>query len=214
MYLRPRALPLVCRVQSVHHATACDSRLATEVVGAKASPMSASPLPNELPEPQDFVAQMRPALLKYFRRKSGCAAESEDLVQDVLTRALTHATWKSPAEARGYIFRMAVNRWRDRCRRQRTHGIVLEWNENTGGEAGAENPPERVLMAREEISQLDQALRELNARTRAVLVLVRVEKVKIAMVAEMLGISVSAVNKHLARGLAHLARVRNRQEGS
>lgn len=175
--------------------------------------MSASPLPNDLPEPRDFITQMRPALVKYFRRKSGCAAETEDLVQDVLTRALTHATWKSSAEARGYIFRMAVNRWRDRCRRQRTHGIVLEWDENTGGEAGEENLPERVLMAREEIALLDRALRELNERTRAVLVLVRLEKVKIATVAETLGISVSAVNKHLARGLAHLARVRSRQDG-
>lgn len=174
--------------------------------------MSASPTANGLPEPEEFVAQMRPALVSYFRRKTGTATESEDLAQDVLMRALSHAKWTSPAEARSYIFRMAVNRWRDLCRRRRTHGMSVAWDETTEAEAGAENPPERVLMVKEELDQLDRALRELNERTRTVLVLVKLEKLRIATVAEMLGISVSAVNKHLARGLAHLAQMRNRQD--
>jgi RNA polymerase sigma factor (sigma-70 family) len=167
----------------------------------------------EMPEPQEFIAQMRPALVSYFKRRTGIEAESEDLAQDVLMRALTHANWTSPAEARNYIFSMAVNRWRDLCRRRKTHGISVEWDENTEAEAGAENPPERVLMVREELDRLDQALSELNERTRTVLVLVKLEKVRIAVVAETLGISVSAVNKHLARGLAHLAQMRNREDG-
>ena len=155
---------------------------------------------------------MRPALVSYFRRRTGTPTESEDLAQDVLMRALTHANWTSPAEARNYIFSMAVNRWRDLCRRRRTHGVSVAWDENTEAEAGAENPPERVLMLKEELEELDRALRELNERTRTVLVLVKLEKIRIATVAEMLGISVSAVNKHLARGLAHLAQMRNRQD--
>lgn len=174
--------------------------------------MSASPTTSGLPEPEEFIAQMRPALVSYFRRKTGTATESEDLAQDVLMRALTHAKWTSPAEARSYIFRMAVNRWRDLCRRRRTHGVSVAWDEGTEVEAGAENPPERVLMVKEELDQLDRALRELNERTRTVLVLVKLEKLRIATVAEMLGISVSAVNKHLARGLADLAQMRNRQD--
>jgi|SRR5581483_579322 len=104
---------------------------------------------------------------------------------------------------------MAINRWRDWCRRRRTHGVPVEWDERTEAEAGAENPPERVLMVHEELAQLDRALRELNERIRTVLVLVKLEKERIATVAEMLGISESAVNKHLARGLAHLVRLRN-----
>jgi len=171
-----------------------------------------SPLPDDLPESASLVAQMRPALVKFFKRKTGSTAEAEDLAQDVLVSALTHTHWKSPAEAKGYIFRSAVNRWRDRHRRLQTHGVTVAWNENNACEAGAENPPECVLIAQEELNQVARALRELNSRTRTVLMLVRLEQMKIATVADALGISVSAVNKHLAKAAARLAQLRNTRE--
>lgn len=158
-----------------------------------------------------LVAQMRPALLKYFRRKSGNAVEAEDLTQDVLVRVLTHADWKTPGEARGYIFRAAVNRWRDRHRREETHGVRVPLEEE---ELGTQNPPECVLIVREELNQIAQTLEDMNVRTRTVLMLVKLEKLKIASVAEMLGISTSAVNKHLAKGIARLAKLRRQQGGS
>lgn len=58
------------------------------------------------------VSEMRPALVKFFTRKTGSAVEAEDLAQDVLLRVLTHANWKSHDQAKGYIFRAAVNRRR------------------------------------------------------------------------------------------------------
>lgn len=165
-----------------------------------------------IPDGASLAAQMRPALVKYFKRKSGSAVEAEDLAQDVLVRALTHATWESPEQAKGYIFRAAVNRWRDRRRRLQTHGTSVVWDEASAGEAGVGNPPECVLIVREELNQLAQALEGLNIRTRTVLMLIKLEKMRIASVAEMLGISVSAVNKHLAKGLARLAELRREQE--
>ena len=160
----------------------------------------------------DLVAQMRPALVKYFKRKSGSAVEAEDLAQDVLVRVLTHATWKSPSEAKGYIFRTAVNRWRDRHRRRESHGVVVPINEELE-EVGTQSPPECVLMAREELNQIALALEELNVRTRTVLMLIKLEQMKVATVADMLGISISAVNKHLAKGIARLATLRRQQDG-
>jgi RNA polymerase sigma factor, sigma-70 family len=160
-----------------------------------------------------IVPQLRPALLQYFRRKTGNTTEAEDLTQEVLLRALLHTTWKTPEQAKGYIFRIAINYWRDRKRRAATHGISTEWNEITGQALGTQNPPECVLVVREELDQVAAALEELNVRTRTVLMLIKLEQMRIASVAEMLGISVSAVNKHLARGLAHLAQLRKSQEG-
>src|SRR5882757_8515658 len=89
-----------------------------------------------------LAAQMRPALVKYFKRKSGSAVEAEDLTQDVLVRALTHAHWKTPSEAKGYIFRTAVNRWRDRHRRKETHGVSVPLDEEELEEVGTQNAPE------------------------------------------------------------------------
>jgi RNA polymerase sigma-70 factor (ECF subfamily) len=163
-----------------------------------------------LPDNPNLAAEMRPALVKYFKRKTGNAVEAEDLAQDVLVRALTHADWKTPSQAKGYIFRSAVNRWRDRHRRLLTHGTNVTWEEHHELVLGVENSPERVLIVREELSEIAQVLDGLNVRTRTVLMLIKLEQMKAATVADMLGISVSAVNKHLANALAHLAVLRNR----
>ena len=164
------------------------------------------------PENRSLVAQMRPALVKYFRRKTGSAVEAEDLAQDVLVRALTHAHWKSPSEAKGYIFRTAINRWRDRLRRRLTQGKTVPWDDVIGEAQGVESPPERVLMVREEFTQVLRLMDAMSERTQAVLVLIKLERMKAATVAEMLGISESAVNKHLAKGLARLAELRKGQD--
>jgi len=157
-----------------------------------------------------LAAEMRPALVKYFRRKTGNAAEAEDLAQDVLVRALGHADWTSSEQAKGYIFRAAVNRWHDHLRRRRAHGTPVSFDAATEREWGVESPPERVLVAREELHRVAQVLDSLSERTRTVLMLIRFEQMKAATVADMLGISVSAVNKHLASALAALSVGRDR----
>jgi RNA polymerase sigma factor (sigma-70 family) len=166
--------------------------------------------PVDIPDNPSLAAQMRPALVKYFKRKTGNAVEAEDLAQDVLVRALTHADWKSADQAKGYIFRTAVNRWRDRHRRLKTHGTNVSWDERHEKELGVENDPECVLIVREELNQIARTLDGLNARTRAVVMLIKMEQMKAATVADMLGISVSAVNKHLANAVAHLSALRKR----
>lgn len=155
-----------------------------------------------------FVTQLRPALVKYFKRKTGNAVEAEDLAQDVIVRALTHAHWKTEEEAKGYIFRSAVNRWHDRHRRLQTQGATVIWNDNSACESAAEPTPERVLMGEEELRRVLQALRALSPRTRSVLMLVKLENMKISSVATALGVSVRTVNNDLAAAMARLAQLR------
>jgi RNA polymerase sigma factor (sigma-70 family) len=153
-----------------------------------------------------IAAQMRPALVKYFRRKCGNADEAEDLAQDVLVRSLAHATWESADQAKGYIFRAAVNRWHDRQRIAHTHGTTVEWNDATAPTLDEETTPEYVLEIEQELHRVHAALMQLKERTRDIFVLIRVEQMKQSAVAEMLGVSVSTVEKELAKALAHLAR--------
>ncbi len=157
-----------------------------------------------------LITQLRPALVKYFRRKTGSAVEAEDLAQDVLLRAMLHIQQKTPEQVKGYIFRIAINCWRDRCRQLLARGTPTSWDEATAQEHGIENPPEHVLEVEEELARTAQAVDELTERTRTVLMLIRLERMKVATVAEILGISVSAVNKHLAKAYARLARLRQR----
>jgi RNA polymerase sigma factor (sigma-70 family) len=153
----------------------------------------------------ELIVPLRPALIAFFLRRCGDPAEAEDLAQDVVLRALTHSQWASPEQARSYIFRIAINCWRDRGRRKLTHGVVVDCGEQTLGIA-EEKSPERVLSGRQELERIVSALRELGQRTREIFVLYRLENVKQADIAQLMGISVSAVGQHLARALAHLAR--------
>jgi len=166
--------------------------------------------PDTLPNGPSLVAQMRPALVKFFKRKTGSAVDAEDLTQDVLVSALTHLNWASPEQAQGYIFRTAINRLRDRRRRMQVRAATVPYDEESL-DSGSQNPPECVLIVQEELTEIDRALEDLNIRTRTVLMLIKLEQMKATTVAEMLGISVRAVNKHLQKGVAHLAKLHARE---
>ena len=179
--------------------------------------MSANPKSTDgPPDSASVVSEMRPALVKYFKRKTGNPVEAEDLAQDVLVRALAHSQWKTQDQAKGYIFRAAVNRWRDSLRRRRVRGATVAWDEasaeGSDENTRVENSPERVLIVGEELNQVVRALEGMNVRTRTVLMLIKLEQMRVATVAEMLGISTSAVAKHLAKGIAQLASLRKQQE--
>lgn len=158
-----------------------------------------------------LLTELRPALIGYFRRRCGNTAEAEDLAQDVILRALSHARWTSVEEAKGYIFQIAVNRWRERGRRKLTHVIEVDDDEGHMLAASEEIALERIVAGEEELRKVVDALSELGERTRAVLVLCRFEQMKQADIAEKLGISVSAVEKHLVKGLAHVMRRLNHE---
>jgi RNA polymerase sigma factor (sigma-70 family) len=168
--------------------------------------MSANLTPAQELDGTSHVAPLRPALVKYFFRKCGNASEAEDLAQDVLVRALGKAQWDTPEQAKGYIFRIAVNRWNDRLRRGVTHGTVVEWDDAATFAQVEETSPERVLSNEQDLHAVVAALQELGERTRDVFLLFRLEQMKHGQIAEMFGISVSAVEKHVSKAVAHLAR--------
>jgi RNA polymerase sigma factor (sigma-70 family) len=168
--------------------------------------MSANLAPAPTPDGAAHVAPLRPALVKYFLRKCGNEAEAEDLAQDVLVRALGKGQWESAEQAKGYIFRIAVNRWHDRNRRGLTHGQSVEWDDAAIFAQVEETSPERVLGSEQELHAVVAALELLSERTRDVFLLFRLEQMKHGQIAEMFGISVSAVEKHVSKAVAHLAR--------
>lgn len=152
------------------------------------------------------AASLRPAIVKYFLRKCGNGAEAEDLAHDVLVRVLGNAQLESTAHASGYIFRTAVNRWHDRNRRRVTHGPVVEWDEIATFAMAEESSPEREVSNKQELHAVVAALRDLGERTRDVFMLFRIDQMKHGEIAKLYGISISAVEKHVAKAVAYLAR--------
>jgi RNA polymerase sigma-70 factor (ECF subfamily) len=111
---------------------------------------------------------------------------------------------------RSYVFTIATNLLRDHARKSRTHErpAHCSFDEISGTPEPAltdDIDPERVLLSEERLQLVLAALAELGERTADVFVLVRMEKMKQREVAALYGISVSAVEKILARAAAHLA---------
>jgi RNA polymerase sigma-70 factor (ECF subfamily) len=178
------------------------------MANALTSSHAALPLRGRRPSKQRamLVASLRPALVAYFKRRCRDSAEAEDLAQDVVVRALAHTDALTPAKASSYVFRIALNRWRDRGRRLMTHGVCVAWDDQAALQISDGFSPERVAQGEQELEHVICALQSLGARTRDVLVRCRIEQMKQSDIAREMGISVSAVEKHLVRATDHLAR--------
>jgi RNA polymerase sigma-70 factor (ECF subfamily) len=168
--------------------------------------MNAEPESEDKMDGAAIAVPFRSMLVRYFTRKCGNRAEAEDLAQDVLERVLRYTHWKSSEQAKAYIFKVAVNRWRDHNRLAWRRGAPVEWDDAAIFAQVEETSPERVLSSEQELQVVVHALRELSERTRDVFMLDRLEHLKHGQIAELFGISVSAVEKHVAKAVAHLAR--------
>ena len=149
----------------------------------------------------DSILPYRPRHLEYAARLAGNRAEADDIVQDAYTRLIALSDWQRLENPHAFAMRtihnIAVERFRkaDVVRiRQAAH---LDWLDP----ADDSPSPERALVARRELEQVAVALDDLPERCREVVKLRRIEGHSPGEIAEKLGISVSTVEKHLAKGL-------------
>ncbi len=151
-----------------------------------------------------LAREYRPALRRYFGKRARQQADVEDLVQEVLVRLAVRGGGDFIVQPEAYLMRTATNVWRDFLRKKRTHAEDAH-DEYEEGHARVENGPVGELEGREAVGAILASLQELPDRTRQVFVLCRVEGMRQKSVAKRLGVSVSAVEKHMIRAIAHLA---------
>jgi RNA polymerase sigma-70 factor (ECF subfamily) len=169
-----------------------------------------------LPPPEQISHAYRRPLMTYFLRHTGDHAEAEDLTQEALLRALRAGDGEAIETPDGFVFTIASNLLRDRARKRITRqadrhvSLYPPGDGETAAEprqlAAEDLPADRVLMGKEKLRRTLDALAELPDRTREIFILFRVERLRQTEIAARLGISVSAVEKHVVRAVAHLAR--------
>jgi RNA polymerase sigma factor (sigma-70 family) len=149
--------------------------------------------------------EYRPALSRYFGKRAYQQADVEDLVQEVLVRLAVRGDGSDIEQPEAYLMRTATNVWRDFLRKQRTHAQDAHEEFLEERHPNAESGPDHVLEGMESVEAVLAALNELPARTRQIFILYRVEGLRQKRVAKRIGISVSAVEKHMIKAIAHLA---------
>ncbi|MET3528257.1 RNA polymerase sigma factor [Phenylobacterium koreense] len=140
------------------------------------------------------------ALRAFFRRRTD-GHEIDDLIQEVLLRLHNRRRGGEVANLSSFIFQTATNvlldrRRRDTVRRRGAHCELEEIHHPLD-----ELSPDRILQAKQEASLAMEALAALPPRTRAAFMLVRFEGMSYKGAAAQLGVSVSAVEKHVTKAL-------------
>jgi RNA polymerase sigma factor (sigma-70 family) len=150
----------------------------------------------------------------YFRRRVRDDNDVEDLVQDVFARIVARDSTEPVGHLGGYILRTAMSVLADRARRRTTRHADLHVELDSDRHGDAEIDPERVLSGKEELHAATTALLALPERTRTIFVLRRLEGYRHADIARQLGISISAVEKHMVRAVRHLGAEMEKRDAS
>lgn len=151
----------------------------------------------------------RAALLRFLRAR-GAADGAEDLLQEMWIKASAGASGPI-ADPLAYLYRAANNLMLDRRRAElRGQKRDNDWHDMGDGELGLSDAPsgERVLIAREQLDAADAALKALGERTDFVFRRFRIEGQTQRDIADELGISLSAVEKHLQKAYRALVELR------
>ena len=153
-------------------------------------------------------------LINYFRRRLRNDAEVEDLVQDVFTRIVARDSSEPVEHLGGYVLKTAASVLADWSRRRSSRGLALHVPLDAELHGEDQIDPLRVLGGKEELNAVTAALLCLPERTRTVFILRRLEGQRYRDIATSLGISVSAVEKHMLRAIQHLGQELEKRHGA
>lgn len=150
------------------------------------------------------LAAHTPALRRYFSKRIA-ASEIDDLVQEVFLNMQARRSAATINNIEGYLFSVAAHvltRHRERISR---NGRFVQHPDGDEASAAVETlSPERVLLSQETLQCVIAVLESLPARTRDVFMLHRFEEMSYAAIASRMGLSVSAVEKHIMNALKTL----------
>lgn len=145
-----------------------------------------------------FLSQ-RPQMEALVSRRVGCRATAADLVQDLFVRF-----WRRPLvqveELNSYLLRCAGNIAIDHLRNEGTRARLHEELIPDEQELRSDEP-QAALEASNDLRHIEAALRGLPEKTRQIFLLNRIHGRKYGEIATVMGLSQSAVEKHMMRAL-------------
>jgi RNA polymerase sigma-70 factor (ECF subfamily) len=161
----------------------------------------------------DVLAREKGAVRRFLLARTRSEALADDFLSDLWVKARA-VDGGEIGNASAYLYRMANNLVLDHLREERRRARrELDWTSEQVGpvsataEAAAPDPnAEEGLLKAEERRQLSEAIAALPEGARRVLRMHKLEGMSHSEVATALGISRSAVEKHMAVAMTHLRR--------
>jgi RNA polymerase sigma-70 factor (ECF subfamily) len=157
-----------------------------------------------------LVGRHKKWLYRYIHRYVRDESEAQDVLQDSLIaawRALKSYDPNRPLEF--WLRRIALNKCRDRARRLAVRRILLPWSGGAREAAAIDPAPpaDERLVESEELKRARAAIDALPGRLRDPLILTAIEGLSQAEAAEILGITVKAVEGAVYRAKKQLSEI-------
>jgi len=143
-------------------------------------------------------ARVKSALMRRGRSEQ----DADDLVQEAWVRLACYAQEQEVERPEAFLMRAALNLSIDAHRARVTRGEELMLEDVVLVDASPS--AEAVLLARERVARLGVCLGRLNPRTRAIFLAHRIDGMSYPQIAVAHGLSVSAVEKHIAKATLQL----------
>lgn len=145
----------------------------------------------------------RAALVAFLARKSGNLILADDIAQDAIVRLVEFQQREKVRNARGLLFKIAVNLLINHQRRESrmVAGLVDDFADDFVDEQPSQ---ERAALDSDRLQQFRRALETLPPLRREVLIRRRLENQSYQEIGKALSLSAAAVEKHVVRALASL----------
>ncbi len=147
------------------------------------------------------IFRHRAALHRYLRKFTSGAEDVEDLVQETYVRMYALRDFRDVDSPRALLFRIAHNLTVERARRQTAQATDSMGDLETLNVFSNEAPADEQIDARRRFESFCAAVDRLPPLCRRVFVLRKVYRLSHDEIAEVLGVSHSTIEKHVAKGL-------------
>lgn len=149
------------------------------------------------------IEALIPGLRRYARALTGNVSTADDLVQDCLERALSRlALWRRGSDLRAWLFTIMRHVWFNELSRRRARPDLTAGDDGLDRLSTPEGQTDRLVMR-----DLASALDHLAPEQREAVLLVGLEGMSYAQVAEVTGAPLGTVMSRLKRGRDRLTQL-------
>ncbi len=149
--------------------------------------------------------QERLELEQFLARRLGCRAAAQDVLQVLSEKLFKGQAGRTLANPRAFVFRAAANAAISHTRSENTRSTYEAAAARTSEDINTLHP-ERIMLGQEALDELHAALDQLPRLTKHMFLLHRVEGLSQKHIAAEFKVSLSTVEKRIAKATLHCHR--------
>lgn len=153
-----------------------------------------------------FLAEQHEPLVGFLRHRTASDSDARDAAQESMVRLIRYREREPESAWKPLLYRIAINVARDQARRRHHRHADAHCSIDEAGVAlaAAEPSHEQRIDNERELATIRELIFRLPERCRQIYLLNRIEGMSYSQIARHCGISVKAVEKHVAKALKFL----------